>query len=112
LETRGADHLLREGVDAGDTALGDNQALELVHLRVQHLLLRRDHRRDQARVGPAARLDQGSGRGLEGDELHGHHGGLGIRLQLPPRCTMPWLDGQRSGGIRVWRWARGRRRKW
>jgi len=86
LKTGVADHLLGKGVDAGEAALGDDEALELVHLFVQQLLLRRHHRRDRARAGhgPGAHLDESSGRGLDGDELHGPHGGLGIRLPPPP----------------------------
>jgi hypothetical protein len=86
LKTGVAHHLLGEGVDAGEAALSDDEALELVHLFVQNLLLRRHHRRDRARAGngPGAHLDESSCRGLDEDELHGPHGGLGIRLPPPP----------------------------
>jgi hypothetical protein len=83
LKTGGADHLLGKRVDASDAALGVKKVLELVRLLVQHLLLRRDHRGDRARVGPAARLDQGSGRGLEGDELHGSRRGWASGCRFP-----------------------------
>lgn len=104
-KTRAAHHLLGEGVDAGEAALGDNEALELVHLLVQHPLLRGDHRRDRARVGPEARHGEVSGRGLEGDELHSPAGGLGMRLPPPPLpSSASWPEEVGTGGgVRVWR---------
>jgi hypothetical protein len=107
LETRATHHLLGEGVDAGKAALGDDEALELVRLLVKHLLLRGDHRRDRARAGPGARLDEGSGRRLEGDELHSPTGRLGIRLPPPPlpSSTSRLEEAGTAVGVRVWRWA-------
>lgn len=106
-----ADHLLGERVDAGEAALGDDEALELVGLRVQLLLLRRHHRGDRARAAP---LDEGAGRGLEGGELHGARGRLRIRrLPPPPRSpSAPGLLGFGGGarGSRGGGDASGRRR--